>query len=63
MQADLQKIQPFVFGMNFMEPIYLKIAAEKWYVCDTTLFIFNWKLKKRMLSERKKTLRENSALE
>lgn len=42
-----------------MEPIYLKIAAEKWYVCDTTLFIFNWKLKKRMLSERKKTLREN----
>lgn len=30
-----------------MEPIYLKIAAEKWYVCDTTLFIFNWKLKKK----------------
>lgn len=30
-----------------MKPIYLKIAAEKWYVCDITLFIFNWKLKKK----------------
>lgn len=25
-----------------MEPIYLKIVARKWYVCDITLFIFNW---------------------